>query len=130
MKKKPFLIFEVEEFIVVLSAVALIAGSFLAWGQTPNYTALGTNGDGLITLGLGALAIVFLIIDLISKKIPSWVPLILGIFALAIGMVDFKAISTAVAPYEGTVGPGVYLTLIASLGIIVGSILDIYRSRK
>ncbi|MFA5820760.1 MAG: hypothetical protein WC873_01490 [Candidatus Gracilibacteria bacterium] len=130
MKKKAFLIFEIEEFIVALSAVVLIAGAFFAWGQTPNYSALGINGDGLITIGLGALAILFLIIDLISEKIPPWVPLIFGILALAIGLIDYNAISTKVEPYNGSVGPGIYLTLIASLGIITGSILDIYRSRK
>ncbi len=130
MKKKAILIFEVEEFIVALSAIVLIGGAFFAWSQTPNYTVPGTSGDGLITLGLGALAIVFLTIDLISEKIPPWVPLILGILALAIGLVNYNAISAAVKQFEGSVGPGIYLTLIASLGIIVGSILDVYRSRK
>ncbi len=133
-KEKRFL-FEVEEIIVGISAILLIIAAFLAWGSTPSgtvATGLSAEGwltDGMLTIGIGAVAIVLLIIDLIYK-VPAWIPLLLGIIALGIGGIDFWAMSGAVEKYQGHVGMGLYLTVLASAGIILGSIVDIYRDTK
>jgi hypothetical protein len=139
-KKERKLLFEVEEIIIGISSILLIIAAFLAWGPASSgeiTTGVSAEGvpvfmlhitDGMLTIGIGAIAIGLLIVDMIYR-VPAWIPLILGIIALGIGVIDFWAMAKATGQYW-SVGTGLYLTLLASGGIIVGSIVDIYRDTK
>ena len=127
-KKERRFLGEIEKIIIAISAILLIVAAFLSWGATPSFEATGLSGDGLITIGVGVVAIILLIIDMIYR-VPAWIPLILGIIALVIGGVDFNAMLGTVEKFDGKVGMGLYLTVIASAGIILGSIIDLVRNR-
>lgn len=128
-KKEKKLLFEIEEIVVGLSAIAMMISVFLPWGKATGYSASGWGGDGKILICLGAVALILLIMDQIYK-ISAWIPLFLGLVALTIGTIDFNAMQKAVMTFDGKVGSGLYTVLAASLGIVVGSIIDLIRNRK
>lgn len=126
-KQEKKILLRLEEFIVAVSAVVLIVAAYLPWGSTENVTVLGVFGkDTIITIGIGILAILFLL----TKKIPTWVSLILGLIALGTGVNDYVSLSNVLQGNGGTIGSGMYLTLLGALGVVVGSILDMLRSAK
>lgn len=63
---------QLGRLIAVISAVVLIIAAFLPWGSVLGLAVRGTEGDGVITIGLGIISIVLLLI----KKVPVWVPII------------------------------------------------------
>ena len=128
-KKEKKLLFEVEEIIVGLSAIALMISVFLPWGIASGYSASGWGGDGKLLICFGAIALILLIVDQIYK-ISAWIPLFLGLVALAFGIIDFQAMEKAVTTFEGKVGSGLYTAIVASAGIAIGSIIDLIRNRK
>ena len=126
-KEKHFLT-EIEDLIVAVSAILLIFAAFLTWGETSRFATSGLVGDGVITIAIGVVAIVLLIIDIVYH-VSAWIPLFLGAIALVVGGIDFYAMFNAVEKFSGKVGMGLYLTVIASAGIILGAIIDLVRNR-
>lgn len=130
-KEKKFL-FEIEEIIVGISAIFLIVGAFLPWGIAGSYSKSGLEGDGKIIIGLGAIALTILLIDTFIREISAIVPLILGLAAGIIGIIDWTAMYKAVTKPEvsGEVGIGLYLVIASAAGIVIGAIVDLLRNRK
>jgi hypothetical protein len=128
-KEKKFL-FEIEEIIVGISAIALVFSAFLPWGVAEGYSASGLGGDGKIIIGLGAIALTILMIDVFIREISAVVPLVLGVAACAIGIIDYAAMYNAVSDFAGQVGIGLHLVITASIGIVFGAIVDFVRNRK
>ncbi|MBL4694882.1 hypothetical protein JKY72_05950 [Candidatus Gracilibacteria bacterium] len=125
--KEKKILLKLEELIIGVSAIVLILAALLPWGSTENVTVLGIFGDDtFITIGVGILAILFLL----TKKIPTWISLLLGLIALGTGINDYIALSNVFEGNGGSVGSGMYLTLLGGLGVVVGSILDMLRSAK
>jgi len=130
-QEKKFL-FEVEEIIVGISAILLIVGAFLPWGMAGDYYASGLGGDGRIIIGLGAIALTILFIDVFIKEISAIVPLLLGLASGVIGVIDWMAMHKVVSTAEvaGSVGIGLYLVIASAAGVVVGAIVDLVRNRK
>lgn len=122
-------IFTVGRSIALVSAIILAISAFLPWGYT-DYVLVtgfaGKGGDGLITVAIGILAFVLLFI----KRLHLWVSLILGLIGLGIGAVDFYNMSLAVTKIAGAIGSGLYLTVLASAGIVLGTIVEFFEERK
>ena len=117
--------------IALVSAILLIVSACMKWGHILNEEvyafARGYEGDGKITIILGLFAFILLFI----RKIPIWVSLILGIAALAVGVVVLNSINDAIrTSSDFGANAGIYLSLIASAGIIVGSIVEMVRKNK
>jgi hypothetical protein len=129
--KEKKLLFEVEEIIVGISAVLLVVSAFLPWAKAGSYAPSGLSGDGQILIAIGAVAIILLFVDIIYK-ISAWVPMILGVIALVIGVIDFTAMYNTVSSISSTagyVGIGLYIAIIAAVGVTVGAILDLMRNQ-
>lgn len=120
-------IFSVGREIALGSAILLIISAFLYWGHTPNESIRGIEGDGKITIILGLLAFIFLFI----RRISLWISLALGILALAIGSIVLIQVLDVVREVPGNkVGAGLYMGILASFGIVLGTIGDLLVKRK
>lgn len=125
-KERLFLL-KVEELVAVLAAILLVTAAFLPWGSSSNSEILGIDGsDSMMTIALGVLALVTLLI----KRVPNMIPLILGVLAFCVGINDYFAMKKITESLNGNVGYGLYLTIIGSFGVIVGSGIDMIRNRK
>jgi hypothetical protein len=113
--------------IAILSAILLGVSAFLPWGSSAYVSVDGMAGDGWITISIGLLAFILLFI----KRISIWLSLFFGILALIIGIVDFNAMLKAIKLVtDGNMGMGLYTTLIASAGIVIGTIVEIIQERS
>lgn len=124
-KKERILLLEVEEIFAAISAIILIVAAFLPWGSSANASITGIAGtDSLATIGIGILAL----ITLLMRNIPNFIPLILGIAAFVISLNDFVIMNKLTNALEGSVGYGLYLTLLGSLGVFIGTAIEVIRS--
>ncbi len=118
--------------IGLISAVVLGIGSVMPWGENIAGTVNGLDGDGVITLGIAIIAIVLLLI----KKVPLWIPLVLGVLAAAIGIIDLSNMSDVNQELglelEGNpfaelakveVKAGLYVLIAGAIGLIIGPIV-------
>lgn len=120
-------IFTAGRIVALLGAILLAVSAFLPWGSSATQTVSGIGGDGLIQISIGILAFLLLFI----KRITIWFSLFLGVVGLTVGVVDFVAMSNALPKVtEGEMGIGLYTTLVASLGIVVGTIVEIIQERS
>lgn len=129
--KEKKLLFEAEEIIVGISAILLVISAFLPWAKAGSYAPSGLSGDGQILIAIGAVAIILLFVDIVYK-ISAWVPMVLGVIALMVGVVDFIAMYNTVSNLSstsGSVGIGLYLAIISALGVSVGAVLDLVRNQ-
>lgn len=118
---------EIEQIVGIISAALLIIAAFIPWAATNDITLLGIEGkDSKITIAIGLIALIVLSVH----KIPTIVALIFGIAALSIGFYDYQKMAIATSQMGGTVGPGLYITILAANAIIICSIIDIIRNRK
>ena len=118
---------EIEQIIGVISAGLLVAAAFIPWGHTANVTILGIEGnDSKLTIGIGLIALFVLLF----RRAPTIIALILGIVALLTGFYDYQQMALATSQMGGTVGTGLYLTILAANAVIVCSVIDIIRHKK
>lgn len=122
--------------------VSLIAALFLAtsvlstWGAVLSVDATGaekivdvsglSGNDGFLLL---ALAIITLVVVSL-RALPFWIPLGIGLVALFFSFCDFLSVSETIKELNGELGAGIYLTFIASLGIILGSLMQYLQEKK
>lgn len=120
-------IFTAGRTIALIGAVLLAVSAFLPWGKSAHVSVTGIGGDGLIQISIGILAFLLLFI----KRITIWFSLFLGVVGLAIGIIDFAAMYNAIQKVtEGEMGIGLYTTLGATAGIVVGTIVEIFEERS
>jgi len=86
----------------------------------------GIKGDGKITLVIAGL--IFLLA--ISKKIPLWIFLILGLTAGVIGIVDLFAMSIVTETTQVVTAIGIYLTIATAVLMIIGVLMQAVDIRK
>lgn len=110
----------------LLAAMALIISAFLPWGYNENVMVTGLDGDGMIVIGLGILAFLMLFI----KKVPIIINLITAITGLVLGFTVYGGMYTATKIINGQIGIGIYLTIAASILMILGIIVEIFDERK
>ena len=126
--------FGLGQIIGLIGAILLIVGAFLPWGRTAIVDVTGLDGDGVITLGIGVVAIILLLI----KKVPLWITIILGVVALAIGIIDMRGMAAANTElgleagdeFAVSIGSGLYLTVVGGVGLIVGPIVGYIMRKK
>ena len=120
-------LFTVGRTIALIGAILLAVSAFLPWGKSAYVSVTGVEGDGLIQISIGILAFLLLFI----RRITIWFSLFLGVAGLAIGIVDFVVMFDAVKKVtEGAVGIGLYTTLGATIGIVIGTIVEIFEERN
>ncbi len=114
--------------ISFIGAFVLVVSAFMSWGYTEYVSVAGVSetGDGYITIGTGLLAFVFLFF----QRIPIGVSFLLGMVGLVIGIIDFVAMKNALDAFGGKIGIGLYLTVVGSLAIVVGTVWEMTLSRK
>lgn len=113
--------------VALVSALFLILSAFLNWVSTSNVAFSGIKGDGQVTIVLGVLAFIFLFV----KRIPTVVSLIMGVIGLGLAIVIyFRIYGLSVEIESVKVGVGIYITMIAGLGIVFGSIGEMLVEKK
>lgn len=108
----------IGRILAMLSSAALAIAAFLPWASAREVNISGIEGDGLITIAVAILSLIILFI----RRIPISVSLILGLVALTISILDFVQTGKAVVEIGGKVGYGVHISILASLGIVIGTI--------
>lgn len=86
----------------------------------------GIVGDGWIIIAIGILAFLLLFI----KSVHVWISFALGVTGLIVGVMDFQAMSKITKIISGEIGSGLYLTIIASIGMVIGTAIEMYDDRK
>lgn len=127
----PKKLYSVGRIVALISSFALMISSFIPWGVASDMSGktimiTGLEGDGKITVVLGALAVVLVILE----KAPHWLVLMLGLLATAIGGIDLYAMYAATSNVIGYVGYGLHITTIAGIGVVVGSLIEILSRKK
>ena len=112
-------------FGLLASAVILIVAAFLPWGSIGPISISGTDGgDGAITIFLALVAGGMAFVRLRgTAKWPSIVAIVVGVLALLVSIIDILDIADIVG--LGSVGIGLWLTALASIGIIATGALTL-----
>lgn len=110
----------------LLSAAALTVSAFLPWGYNENVMVTGLDGDGFIVIGLGILAFLMLFI----KRIPIIINLVIAGMGLILGFTVYGDMYTATKIINGQIGIGIYLTITASILMILAVTVEIFDERK
>ncbi|MEK7547845.1 MAG: hypothetical protein AAB540_03040 [Patescibacteria group bacterium] len=112
--------------LVLFSSIVMGVSAFLPWGTIMEVSVKGIKGDGKITFVMAVL--IFLLT--ISKKIPLWIFLILGLTAGVIGIVDLFAMSIATEGTQAMTAIGIYLTIISAVLITIGALMQAADAKK
>lgn len=124
-------------WVALVSSIFQAVGSISTWGsvlavdlveisKVKEVTIRGIGGkDGIFILMVAILTFILLLI----KKVPLWVPLFLGISGLIVGVADLIAMSETTAALKGKMGIGIYITVLASAGIIIGTLTEFVSTR-
>jgi hypothetical protein len=110
----------------VVSVFVLGIGAVLPWGYAYSDPIWGLSVDGIVILIIAILALICLLV----KKVPVWIVLILGLAAGAIGVIDLIEVNKVISQIFGAkVGPGLYITILGSIGIIVSSVAEMSNKK-
>lgn len=118
-----------------LGGAAVVAlGSVLPWASVmlvgPIY---GTEGDGVITLGVAVLVAVLALLAGLGRG-RTWmfaVTLFLGLLATAIAAYDLSNISSLVSGESmASVGPGLPVIIVGGLAVMGAALFAIVRGRR
>lgn len=111
---------EMGRMISLVSSIILAVAAFLPWGvlQATTISGINGNGDGLITIAIAVLVFLALFI----KRIPIAVTLVLGLIGLTVSIVTFIQIGNAANQTGAEIGIGIYLSILAALGIVIGTV--------
>jgi hypothetical protein len=126
--------------LVLGGAIALVAAAFLPWVKASvgfiSVERTGLDGDGAFTLACGiAAAVLFWVVVSQAGRL---ITLLAGTFALVVSVYDIVDInnkaaelsSTAgVISIEATVGLGLWISLLASIALVVGAVLALREAR-
>ena len=120
------------EIVAMISSALLILGAFLPWVKAGWISYSGLQKDGMFT------AIIGLVIGIIllCKKAPKVFIIIAGFLSALVSFVDLANAYSIISNYETSmqgnmfaglvqmqIGSGLYLTFLASIGLIVGGFL-------
>ncbi len=126
LKKVKEEIFTVGRGIVLVSAVFLVASAFMTWGYTSSASVTGLAGDGTITrlIGITAFLLVFV------KRVHILFSLLLGFICLGISVNSFIELKPVLESFSGNVGNGLYITILASVGLMHGTVVEIIEEKR
>ncbi len=131
---------QIGRYVAMIGAVILGIAAFLPWIVVEDLvTVKGMQGDGVITLGLAIVTLIFLLI----KRIPLWISAILGLIAGIIGFYDSYSAATSLNELQDilknnfldpltneNIGIGLYLTIVSSALIVFGSLIQWIKNYK
>ena len=119
-------------WLVLGGAIAASLGALLPWATVDigfaSVSKAGTSGDGIITLCLAVVVIILAGFGYqrgMTSKTATW-SVVLGVLVLAVGIYDTIDVTSRAADLEignATVGPGLWLTDIAAVVLIVGALM-------
>jgi hypothetical protein len=120
--------------VVLAGGAVLILGALLPWATASvgfiSVSKAGTSGDGVITLviGLGVLAIGWVALGRRPHRAAVILGLVAGGIAGAVAIYDIADVSNAISQtrsslVHASVGIGLWITALAAVGVIVGSIM-------
>lgn len=112
--------------IALISALFLVISAFMTWGYTDYASVTGGLGDGMITRIIGVAAFVFLFI----KRINIWASLVLGLISLGISINDYISLTAVLKTLSGNVGSGMYVTILSSVGLVLGTVIEMIYEKK
>jgi len=120
------------EIVTIISSALLILGAFLPWVKAGWISYSGLEKDGMFTAIIGLV----IVIILLCKKSPKLFIIIAGVISALISFVDLVDAYSIISNYETAmqgnmfaglvqmqIGSGLYLTFLASIGLIVGGFL-------
>ena len=115
----------VASVLVILAALIPYA-KISMFGQSLSISLMGVEGemgDGIIYIALGILAIVF---AFMNKKIPVLVVGIVAFLMCCYEMISMNSLYEEMGMFAGmiTKGPGFYLMIVATVGLLALSILN------
>lgn len=119
--------------LAALSSLALVISALGPWATNrfPSASAAGTSTpDGKVVLGLGAAALLLVFVRAVfASRTVMVLAALCGVLGAVVGVVDIMDTSRRIAAGSGVVastaevGWGLWLTPIASAGVIVASII-------
>jgi hypothetical protein len=127
-------------FLVFGGAIALVAAAFLPWVKASlgflTVERTGLDGDGTFTLACGiAAAVLFWVVVSQAGRL---ITLLAGTFALVVSLYDIVDIQNKAADVtsgagvisvEATVGLGLWISLLASVAVVIGAVLALREAR-
>ncbi|KQZ70633.1 hypothetical protein [Nocardioides sp. Root151] len=120
----------VAGWLVVAFGALAVVGALLPWASAGPFSVAGTNGDGIITLPLGIVAVAAGIVRGVATRPSGWqiavpiVALVVGVLVGLIGVID-----TILVADEATVGGGLLLTILAGLGIVASAMFALIKQK-
>ncbi len=131
---------QIGRYVAMIGTLVLGIAAFLPWVAVKDVvTVSGMEGDGVITLGIAIVTLLFLFI----KRIPLWIPAILGLIAGVIGFYDSYSAATELSKLQDilknnfldpitneNIGMGLYLTIVSSALIVFGSLIQWIKNHK
>lgn len=112
--------------MALFGSMLLAISAFLPWGSTEYVSVNGLHGDGVYTVSLGVLAFLLLFI----RRVPIFISFIFGAAGMAIGVIDMLAMAKATEPLSGSVGNGLYITVVSGFIVVLGVIIETILERK
>jgi hypothetical protein len=127
-------------FLVFGGAIALVAAAFLPWVKASlgflTVERTGLDGDGTFTLACGITAAVLFWV--VVSQAGRLITLLAGTFALVVSLYDIVDIQNKAADVtsgagvisvEATVGLGLWISLLASVAVVIGAVLALREAR-
>lgn len=126
-------------YAAMAGALVVMVGSFLEWGTADGITYMGMDSDGRFTFTLGLIALLALFI----KRIPLWLSIVLGVIIEVLGVIQSVNINAGIAELKGlfassltgpqitgSIGIGVYLTIVGAALIVFGGLFQWLKNRR
>jgi hypothetical protein len=107
--------------IMAASMVVVAISAFLPWVSVLGISAIGIEGDGVITLVLALIALGVLVArSRVPNKVVRWTPLVAGGLVAFVGLYDMN----------GAAAMGLYLTMFAGIAWTAAAIWEIREQRS
>lgn len=119
--------------VAIAGAVIVGIGSVLPWINSVFGTVYGTDGDGVISLGLAVLTVLVSVPLLFGRARRTCLITggIFGLLAAGIGTYHLFNLSGFLAEQEivvGTMGPGPSVIVVGALAVLLGNAVTMFRS--
>jgi hypothetical protein len=125
------------QVVALLGFAGVMVGSFLPWAQAGFFSVNGTDGDGILTLVIGAVAFA---VTLVSKGAgPMLISFFAGLLAGGIAVYDAMNIADYAAEQSDpdslfriqvNIGTGLYLVILSAGAGTLGSFLRIWETEQ
>ena len=112
-------------YVLIGSAALVIIGAFLPWASIGFISANGIEGDGIFTLLLGGIAALVYFGLKNKPKVAGIIIAVAGILSIIISVIAFTSIGDT---QLASVGGGLILTLIGSIGLVVSGFMAMRQS--